>query len=124
MSDSTKFSEPVIFHKLSQLYLAVHERIERFPKTSRYSLGPRIENTVLEVMELCYLAQGKSGPSQLLILNKVDIKLKVLASHLRIASKTKCISDGGFAELSEKNLEIGRIIGGWIKATKACSTKP
>lgn len=74
-------------------------------------------------MELCYLAQGKKGASQLLILNKADVKLKVLAAHLRVANKTKCISDGGFAIVSEKCLEIGRLVGGWIKETKAPATR-
>lgn len=106
------------------MYLAAHERIEKFPKVSRYSLGTRIEHTILELIELCYLAQAKRGASKLLILGKMDVKLKMLASHLRIANSTRCISDGGFAELSERAIEIGKILGGWIKATNAQGVRP
>lgn len=78
-----------------------------------------MENIVLEIIELAYLALTKQYGSRLLILNKIDILLKVLQVNLRIASKTKCLTDGGFAELSARTVEIGRIIGGWIVKTKA-----
>jgi hypothetical protein len=113
------FSEPVIFHKIAQLYFTAHTRVLRFPKISRYSLGVRIENTVLEILELAYLAQSKKGPSRLLILNKADIILRMLFVHLRIAYKIKCLNDASFAELSEKCVEIGKMLGGWIKHTNA-----
>ncbi len=100
------------------MYLAAHERVLRFPKPTRYSLGARIENTVLELIETLYLAQSKQGASRLLLLNKADITLKMLTTHLRLAYKTKSINDAGFAALSERAVEIGRMIGGWIKKTK------
>lgn len=78
----------------------------------------RIENTVLEILELAYLARSKKGTSRLLILNKADIILKMLFVHLRLAYKTKCLNDAGYAELSEKCVEIGKMIGGWMRATK------
>jgi hypothetical protein len=78
----------------------------------------RIENTILEIIELLYLAQSKHGPSQLLILNKADVALKMLTTHLRLAYKTESINDAGFASLSEQTIEIGKMIGGWIKSTK------
>ena len=85
---------------------------------SRYSLGARIEDALLEIIELIYLTAGKSNDSRLLILNKADIKLKILSVHLRLAYKTKCLNDAGFAEISEKTVEIGKMIGGWIKSIK------
>ncbi|MFZ1654589.1 MAG: four helix bundle protein [Candidatus Moraniibacteriota bacterium] len=85
---------------------------------SRYSLGMRIENTILEIIELGYLAQAKRDTSRLLILGKMDVKLRVFFVHLRLAYQTKCLNDSGYAELSGKAVEIGKMIGGWIKQTK------
>ena len=118
------YVEPIVFHKVSQLYLAAHERVLKFPKPTRYSLGARIENTILELIETLYLAQSKQGASRLLILNKADITLKMLTSHLRLAYKTESINDAGFASLSEKVLEIGSMVGGWLKETKAQTKNP
>lgn len=103
---------------MNQLYLSAHERTVKFPKPTRYSLGMRIENTVLELMELFYLAQSKHGTSRLLILNKADITLKMLTTHLRLAYKIESVNDSGFASLSEQVIEIGSMVGGWIKYTK------
>lgn len=89
----------------------------RFPKPSRYSLGVRMENTVLEITELAYLALTKQKNSKMLIINKMDILLKMSLLHLRLAHKTRCLNDAGYANLSEKHLEIGRMIGNWIKET-------
>ena len=119
--ESRGFSEPVIYHKLEVLYLAAHKRLLKFPKPSRYSVGSRIENTLLEIIELAYLGASKKGPSLLLILNKADVLLKILRVHLRLAHKTECLNDAGFAELSEKTIEIGKLLGGWIRNTKAPS---
>jgi hypothetical protein len=70
------------------------------------------------MIELLYLSASKQGPSRLLILNKADILLKMLFMHLRIAYKVKCLNDAGYAELSEQCVEIGKMLGGLIKATK------
>lgn len=107
---------------MNQLYLAAHGRVLKFPKPTRYSLGARIETAVLDLIETLYLAQSKQGASRLLILNKADITLKMLTTHLRLAYKTKSINDAGFAALSEQVIEIGKMIGGWIKSTKNPAT--
>ena len=112
------FTDPILFHKIERLYLIAHQRVLRFPKVSRHSLGIRIENIVLEIIEFAHIAITKQYNSRLLILNKIDVLLKVLQVNLRIANKTKCLTDNGFAELSAQTVEIGRIIGGWIVKTK------
>ena len=68
-------------------------------------------------MELCYAAQFKRS-TRMVNLESADIKVKMLHSHLRLAYKTKCLGDAGFAELSELTVEIGKMLGGWIKETK------
>lgn len=78
----------------------------------------RAENTVIEIIELTYLALSKSSPSRLLILNRVDIKLKLLTVHLRLAHKTRSLNDAGFAELAGQIVVLGKMLGGWIKQTK------
>jgi len=74
-----------------------------------------MENTLLEIFELGYLALTKQKASKLLIINKMDIILRMFFTHLRLAQSTHCLKDAGYAELSEGALEIGRMIGNWIK---------
>lgn len=90
----------------------------KFAKPERHTLGVRIENTLLDLIETLYLAQSKHGQSRLLVLNKADITLKILTTHLRLAYKIESVNDAGFASLSEQVIEIGSQLGGWIKDTK------
>jgi hypothetical protein len=116
---STNFVEPHILHKIQILYSVIYIRVQKFPKKDRYTLGVRIENTILEIIELLILATGKHGASQGLILNKADVLLKVLRMMIRIANKVHALPEMGFIEISEQMIEIGKMLGGWIKTTKS-----
>jgi hypothetical protein len=94
-------------------------RIGKFPKRDQYTIGKRIEEPVLEMVSLVMLARAKSGRSQLLILEKIDVSVQEFLVLLRIADKTKSLATAGYADLSERMIEIGKILGGWIKNAKA-----
>ncbi len=76
---------------------------------------------MLDMISLVMLARAKTGKSQLLILEKVDVHVRESFVLLRIAEKTKSLTTPGYADVSERFLEIGKILGGWIKNTKAHS---
>lgn len=73
---------------------------------------------MLDLIELVLLAKSKIGVSQQLLLNKADLKLQTLKLIVRIAHQAKDLSDGAYAKLEEQLLEIGCLIGGWLKQTQ------
>lgn len=81
-----------------------------------------MENTLFEIIEFSYLALTKQKASKLLIINKIDITLRMFFMHLRLANSTHYLNDAGYAELSEGALEIGRMIGNWTKETSQTKT--
>ena len=83
-----------------------------------------MENTLLEIIELAYLALTKKSASRLLIVNKLDIILRMFFMHLRLAHKTHCLNDAGYAELSKIALEVGCMIGNWKKELAEKKTTP
>jgi hypothetical protein len=106
--------------KLSSLYIESHTRIGKFPKRSQYTIGKRIEDILLNTLSLVILARAKSERSQLLLLEKIDVHLREIMILLRMCEKTKNLDITGYVVLSEKLIEIGKILGGWIKN---CKTK-
>jgi hypothetical protein len=65
------------------------------------------------------LAYTKTGSGKLLIINRIDVELRLLRLLVRIASDVKSMGIDKYAEIEEKILEIGKIIGGWLlKAEK------
>ena len=83
------------------------------PRTSRYTLGARIENNFLDLLELIYQAYyveaNKKSEKIILCISKNDL----IKYFLQIAWENKLIKDHLYTEVIIKIEEIGRILGGW-----------
>jgi hypothetical protein len=104
----------IIFQKHYDLMLYSFPIIGRFPKNQRYVLGQQIENMMLDIGKLIVHAnklKQKKGK-----LFEIDIELEKLRMLIRLAMDLKMISPARFGLLSEKIDEIGKLLGGWLKA--------
>jgi len=99
----------VAAYKIWQAYLP------HFPKTSRYTLGEKIDSLFVEIIEYIVIASYLSRQKKLPYIKKGIIKLDVLKFFLQVAWEIKVLDNKKFIELSEKLLEIGRMLGGWNK---------
>src|ERR1035437_1872353 len=70
--------------KLFVLYEETHKIIFKFPKHEKYSLGEKIENSILEAMELSILASTASKFDKERTLLKVNCKIELLKVLFRI----------------------------------------
>lgn len=61
-----------------------------------------------------YMPREQKFPS----LQKLSIKLDLLKILLRLASETKCIDNNKHQQILSQCIEIGRMLGGWIKTIK------
>jgi len=86
-----------------------------FPKTERFSLGQKISQLIIEVLELTFTASYLPPDQKILLLGKTISRLDVLKFFLQLAWESKLISLDKYAELSKKFEEIGRMLGGWKK---------
>jgi len=79
-------------------------------------LGQKLDNITLEIFELLFTISNSSNKTETLykISNKIDL-LKIL---LRLAKDTQGLTNKSYLELSEMLQEIGKMLGGWIRATK------
>lgn len=107
-----------IIHKVYELYVYIYHTVALFPKRDRYTLGTRLEQNILTLLELLILAESKDGASKLLILNKSDNHIKILKMLTRVSYEIKAMSQSRYIISEEKLLEIGRMLGGWIKQAK------
>jgi hypothetical protein len=86
-----------------------------FPKAHRYTLGGKIEDYFLGLLEnifiSIYLPSETKIPRLIIAISKLDgVKF-----FLQIAWENKCIPNEKYLTLSEKLDEIGRMLGGWKK---------
>jgi hypothetical protein len=92
--------------------------VERLPKKDLYTIGIKIENLLLEIIELTLLAYTKNGAGKMLIINKIDVLLRMFRLFVRMASELKAMNAQSYATIEGRALEIGSIIGGWMKKVK------
>lgn len=109
-------SETSIVHKIYKFYLAFSSAAETFPKKDRYTIAEKATNLALEILELALLAHSKEKRSKILILAKMDVKLKVLKYLVRGSLDVKAINEKKYLFLEGLLQEIGRMLGGWIKS--------
>lgn len=105
---------PVI-HKLLESYKLWHEILPNFPKTSRYSLGGKIDTLFLETLELTYGACYQKGKQKLSCVENAGIKLDMLKFFLRVAWEIKALDNKKYTAISAYLNEIGRMLGGWTR---------
>ena len=61
------------------------------------------------------LAKEKTGTSKLLILKKADFKITMMKLFCRLSFDLKAMQERHYIEAEEKLIEIGKMLGGWIK---------
>lgn len=103
-----------ILTKLHDLLLYVIPQLGKFPREQKFVLGDRIEVKLLEVQESClraYYSQEKRAN-----LSEANMTLEVTRHLIRLAHALRFFSNHTYAVLSVKVDEVGRMIGGWLKA--------
>lgn len=115
-TDSNFGPDIPLFTKLYELYSAVSSSLPSFPKTQRYTLGQRIEQTILDLLELLFSIP--LAANRLPILKQMSVKTDLLKTLLRLSKDTRSLPTGRYLELQAILQEIGKMLGGWIRATK------
>ena len=108
----TPNSDLPIIRNLLESYKLWHEILPNFPKTSRYSLGGKIDTLFIETTELTYSACYQRGKQKLSCIEMASIKLDLLKFFLRVAWEIKSLDNKKYAAISIRLDEIGRMLGG------------
>lgn len=103
---------PVV-EKHYQLILWMLPKMAKFPKDQRFLLADRIERILLDILEMLIEAVYSREKREILI--RVNLKLDCLRFMMRIAKDMKYVSLGGYDFFCQSVLEIGRMVGGWLK---------
>lgn len=107
-----------IFKKSYDLYKLLARYRALVPKQDRYTLWQRSENTLLDVLEHILLASQLRKEEKLSALERASVKIGLLRVFLRLAKETRALDNKKYTLLQEPLDEIGRMLGGWIRATK------
>ena len=89
--------------------------VPHIPKTARYTIGVRIEETFLDVLEQTYIAYFSPKDQKQKIIAGCILKNDTLKFLLSVAWEDKMISNSHYEQIALKLNEVGKMFGGWQK---------
>lgn len=92
-------------------------KISAYPKKFKYSLGERITNTLLDILERLIEARYSSKKKSH-FLRQANILLEKLRYLVRLSKDLQCISIAEYEYAAKKLHEIGCMVGGWEQYSK------
>ncbi|PIZ00516.1 diversity-generating retroelement protein bAvd family protein [bacterium (Candidatus Howlettbacteria) CG_4_10_14_0_8_um_filter_40_9] len=112
------FHDTPIIQKVYNLYRDFYITVEKMQKKDKYSLGLKIQNSILEILELTIEASNLKQAEKITPLEKASIKTDLLKTLIRLAHDIKAIDQKKYIKLEEQVQEIGKMIGGWLRYIK------
>jgi len=87
--------------------------VPHIPKGARYTIGTRIENKFLDLLELAYIAYFSKKENKIEKISECIFLLDTLKFIISVAWDAKLISNKQFEEIALKLEEVGRMLWGW-----------
>jgi hypothetical protein len=108
---------PVI-NRTQELYEAVSKITDKLPSLTRQTLGRRLEDNILQLLELLIMAKYAPASHKGPYLIKASARGEIIQFQLRIMLTQKLANETTLHQLQAKVAEIGRMLGGWRKSVQ------
>ncbi|MFC1612261.1 four helix bundle protein [Patescibacteria group bacterium] len=99
--------------RIKEGYLVWMNIVPHIAKGARYTIGSRIENKFLDLLELAYIAYFTKKEEKLEKISKCILVLDTLKFFISVAWESKIISNKQYENIAIKLDEIGKMLGGW-----------
>jgi len=99
-----------VFDMMEYAYLA----LAQYPKSEKYALGTDIKRCMDTILELVITAQKKYYKKT--TLQSLDIEIMKLRAYIRLSQRLKFLSLKKYEVWSKLVVEIGKMLGGWIRS--------
>lgn len=116
--------ELVIFTQTYDLLTWLLPQCDRFPKSQRFVVTQRLQGAALDFQESLFEANARNGDQRLRHLQAADAQLDKLRLYLRLARQWDWLSSGQYEHASRLVAGVGKLLGGWIRQTRAASPEP
>ena len=93
--------------------------IDKFPRSQKFVLGDRIESAALDVLDALIAATYTRGRDTMLA--NANLGLERLRFFMRLSHELRLIDMRRYEHAARGLDEVGRLVGGWIKAQHAHS---
>jgi len=99
----------------------IMDTVERFPRSARFTLGDRLIDSGLNVVE--HIVEAIYTRERVAPLDRANRELERQRVLFRIAHDRRYLSTAQYAHIAEALDEAGRMTGGWLRDTRE-KTRP
>ena len=85
----------------------------QFPKSEKFTLAADIKNTTINILRLIIIANKTRNKKSKLY--EIDVELEILRHFIRLSKDLGCLPFKKYENISVMLVEIGKMLGGWIK---------
>lgn len=116
---TTKQPSLLIYQKYVDLIQYAYELLKKYPKAEKYAMTAHIKESMFAALKTILRANKIYRNPQVRVdmLNTLDAELHVQKVLVRLSHQQRYINNNNYLEWSKRLDEIGRLVGGWIKAT-------
>ncbi|MFH0872130.1 MAG: diversity-generating retroelement protein Avd [bacterium] len=107
--------ESPIFVKSYDFTRWLLEHTLKFPKSQRFVMAKRVEEAALSFHDLLLLAVKEGKEKKKRVLSQAGFELERLRHYLRLCKDLNLLSLNQYEYTSREMVEIGRLLGGWLK---------
>jgi hypothetical protein len=107
-----------VLHKTLEAYKLWHVFHQGFPRLSKHTLGEKIDGLFSDLIESLFLAGYSSSNGKAIHITTASVKLDLLKYFVQVAWELKCLDHKQYAVLTPPLVEVGKMIGGWMKHTE------
>ena len=108
--------ELIIQQKIYDMIMYAYPAIEQFPKSQKFSLAADMKKCLDSIMRLTITANKKYTKKT--TLQELDVENEALKIYIRMAFELGYLPPKKYEIWSKLAVEVGKMIGGWIKAAR------
>ena len=114
-NETKKGKEPLIIQqKVYDMIMYAYPAIEQFPKSQKFSLAQDMKKCLDAIMR--YVIAANKKYTKKTTLQELDIENEALKIYIRMAFELGYLPPKKYEIWSGMAVEVGKMIGGWIKA--------
>ncbi|MDO8504806.1 MAG: four helix bundle protein [Candidatus Liptonbacteria bacterium] len=113
---SLSLDKATILSRIKEGYLLWVNIVPHIARGARYTLGARIENKFLDLLELSYATYFSEKEKRLEKIARCIFVTDTLKFLISVAWEGKLISNKQFEDIAIKLEEVGKMLGGWRKS--------
>lgn len=95
-----------------------HTFLPHLPRLTRYTMGVKIDNLFIELLEITLTAKYAKKEDKLIFLETLSRKLDNLKFFVTLLWEAKGLETNKYGQLSQKLVSVGKMTGKWLALFK------